>query len=167
MVSAILRHPGALVKCALSAALACTSVTTWAQEATEEPSPNALWVNIGALTYHPEHPDAFNGNNRGFGVEYRFRPDVSVMVGTYYNSVYRDTNYAAVNWQPIQWGDWKLGLAIGVINGYPAVENGNYFPAALPMISYEGKRFGANFSVIPSLPQVDAALVFQLKLRLN
>ncbi len=167
MASAILRHHGVLVKCALSAALACTGATAWAQEATEEAQPNALWINIGALTYHPENPNAFNGNNRGFGVEYRVRPDVSLVVGTYYNSVYRDTNYAAVNWQPLQWGDWKLGLAMGVLNGYPAVEKGGYFPAALPMLSYEGRRFGANFSVIPTLPQVDAALVFQLKLRLN
>ncbi len=152
--------------CALAAALACTVSTAWAEEAVEETSADALWLNVGALTYHPNRDKGYNENNSGLGVEYRLRPNTSVMLGTFKNSVHRDTNYAAVNWQPIALGNWKLGLAVGVMNGYPGVENGGYFAAALPMASYEGKRFGVNFSVIPSLPQVDAALVLQVKFRL-
>lgn len=151
---------------ALVAALACTVSTAWAEEATEEPSANALWVNLGALTHHPNRDNGYNESNGGLGMEYRFRPDASVMLGTFRNSLYRDTNYAAVNWQPLSLGNWKLGLAVGVMNGYPGVENGGYFLAALPMASYEGKRFGVNFSVIPNVAKIDGALIVQVKFRL-
>ncbi len=138
----------------------------WAEEASETPAEPALWLNLGALTHHPNQSRGYNENNSGLGLEYRFKPDTSVMVGSFYNSVRRDTNYAAVNWQPLALGDWKLGLAMGVMNGYPDVENGGYFVAALPMASYEGKRFGVNLSLIPSLGQIDGALVVQVKFRL-
>ncbi len=138
----------------------------WAQDASEPPTDQSLWLNLGALTYHPNQSQGYNENNSGLGLEYRLKPDTSVMAGSFYNSVYRNTNYAAVNWQPIALGDWKLGLAMGVMNGYPAVNNGDYFVAALPMASYEGKRFGVNLSLIPSVAQIDGALVVQVKFRL-
>lgn len=151
---------------AWAVALVCTVPAAWAQEPPEEAPPSALWVNAGALTYHSNQSKGYNENNHGLGVEYQFRPDTSVMVGSFYNSVRRDTHYAAVNWQPIALGDWKLGMAVGVMNGYPAVKSGNYFVAALPMVSYEGKRFGVNLSLIPNVAKIDGALVVQVKFRL-
>lgn len=152
--------------CALAAALVCSVPATWAQEATEESPPSALWVNAGAFTYHSNQSKGYNESNYGLGVEYQFRPDTSVMVGSFYNSVRRDTHYAAVNWQPLALGDWKLGVAVGVMNGYPAMKNGDYFVAALPMVSYEGQRFGVNLSLIPNVAKIDGALVVQVKFRL-
>ncbi|TAH12974.1 MAG: hypothetical protein EAZ11_04405 [Curvibacter sp.] len=152
--------------CALAVALACTVSTAGAEEAHQEPFANTLWVNVGALSYHPNRSNGYNENNRGLGLEYRVRPDTSFIVGSFYNSVRHDSNYAAVNWQPVPLGDWKLGLSLGTMNGYPGVLNGDYFPVALPIATYEGKRFGVNFTVIPTLPQVDGALVVQLKFRL-
>eukprot|EP01041_Mallomonas_annulata_P035870 gene35870-58885_t len=55
---------------ALAAAMVC-SASAWAQDATEAPSPDALWVNVGALTYHSNQSKGYNENNHGLGVEYK------------------------------------------------------------------------------------------------
>jgi hypothetical protein len=125
-----------------------------------------LWINVGGFSSHFSRDKGYNENNAGLGVEYRINPDVSIMAGGYYNSVRKNTSYAAVNWQPWALGNWKLGAAIGLMDGYPALERGGTFFAALPMASWEGKRFGFNLGVIPSMPKIDGAVIVQLKFRL-
>ena len=125
-----------------------------------------LWANIGGFSSHFSRDKGYNENNVGLGVEYRLSPDVSVMAGRYYNSVRKNTSYAAVNWQPWTLGGWKLGGAIGLMDGYPALENGNTFFAALPMASWEGRHMGVNLGVIPTMPKIDGAVIVQIKFRL-
>jgi hypothetical protein len=151
------------------ALLLCAAHTAWAEPDALASNTNTgnLWLNIGALSTHLNESQNYNGNNWGVGLEYGLTPDVSLMGGRFNNSVHRNSNYAAIGWQPWRWGAWKIGAALGVMDGYPAVDNGNSFFAALPLASYEGKRFGVNLAVIPSLPNIDGALVVQLKMRLR
>lgn len=145
--------------CALALALACAATPARADD--------ALWVNLGGFTHHANQDKDYNENNLGLGVEYRVHPDATLMAGMFANSVYRNTHYVAVNWQPRSLGGWKLGAAVGLMNGYPGIARGGTFVAAVPMASYEGPRVGLNVGLIPSVGRMDGALVLQLKFRLN
>ena len=79
----------------------------------------------------------------------------------------KNTTYAAVNWQPLSMGSFKLGAAVGLMNGYPAMNRGGTFFAALPMATWEGRRYGVNVGIIPSMGKVDGAVIVQFKLRVN
>jgi hypothetical protein len=126
-----------------------------------------FWVNLGGFSRHFSNSKGYNENNLGLGLEYRTSPEIAYMAGAYYNSVYKTTSYAAVNWQPWQLGPVKLGAALGVMNGYPSLANGGSFFAALPLATIEGRHFGINLGVIPSMGKVDGAVIIQFKLRLN
>lgn len=160
---------------ALLGILACASPLAAAAPSDETPRTvvsipdnelSKVWVNIGGFSSHFSREKGYNENNVGFGIEYRLDPEVALMAGGYYNSVRKNTSYAAVSWQPWSLWDWKLGAAIGLMDGYPALERGGVFFAALPMATYEGKRFGVNLGVIPDMPKVDGAIVIQFKFRL-
>jgi len=127
----------------------------------------ALWLNVGGFSRHFDRQAGHNENNLGLGLEYRTNEELSFMAGSYHNSVRKSTTYAAVNWQPLSMGSFKLGAAVGLMNGYPAMNRGGTFFAALPMATYEGRRFGVNFGLIPSMKDVDGAVILQFKVRLN
>ena len=133
-----------------------------------EPSPiNELWLNAGMQSYHFAKEQHFNNNNLGVGVEYAFNTVASVTVGEYKNSLRHQTNYAVINYHPIELGPIKVGIVAGVINGYPAMNQGNYSPALLPTISIEYKWIGANLYFIPPINNTTySVLSAQLKLRI-
>jgi hypothetical protein len=158
--------------CALLFALVFTVPTAFADSATttmdlEPPATAQVWLNVGGFSRHFDRNRGFNEHNLGLGLEYRTSPELSYMAGIYYNSVRKNTTYAAVNWQPWSVGPFKVGAAIGFMNGYPAVNSGGTFFAALPMVSYEGRRFGVNFGLIPSTKNVEGAVTLQFKARIN
>lgn len=160
------------MSCALLAALALTAPVAFADsQATTlelEPTSNSqLWLNVGGFSRHFHRNAGYNENNLGVGVEYRTGPEISYMVGSYYNSVRKNTTYAAVNWQPWTMGPFKIGAAVGLMNGYPAMNRGGNFFAALPLASYEGRRFGLNIGLIPPIKNVDGAVIVQFKLRVK
>lgn len=132
----------------------------------QEVEQSSLWINTGGFSKHFED-NGRNETNLGLGAEYRFRDDLSVMAGYHKNSLNLRTAYAAVNYQPLEIGPLKVGASIGVMTGYPQKNKGGGFFAALPMITYEGKTFGANFGVIPNIPSqhVEGAFVLQLKFK--
>jgi hypothetical protein len=133
----------------------------------EPPSSAQVWLNVGGFSRHFDRQAGHNENNVGLGIEYRTSPVIAYMAGSYRNSVRKNTHFAAVNWQPWNMGGFKLGAAVGVMNGYPAMNRGGNFFAALPMATYEGRRFGINVGLIPSMKDVDGAVVVQFKLRVN
>lgn len=127
-------------------------------------SRNQLWINPGMISYHFQ--DGYNNDNWGFGAEYRFANVASVTAGRFYNSDRAYSNYAGVYWQPIGLGPFNIGLVAGGFNGYPQTNNGGWFAAALPAITYEGKWVGGNLFVIPTMgDRVHGALSLQLKLK--
>jgi len=122
---------------------------------------------VGGFSRHFDRSNRYNERNFGFGIEWRTSEQFAFMAGVYDNSLGKHSQYAAVNWQPWSLGPVKLGAALGVMNGYPALKRGGTFFAALPMASIEGRRFGINLGLIPSMKNVDGAFMLQFKLRVN
>lgn len=150
----------------LALALPMAAVTARADEATPAADKPEVWINVGGFSRHFDRRSDYNERNFGFGIEWRHSPEVAVMAGVYDNSLGKPSQYAAVNWQPWQIGPVKLGAALGLLNGYPGIERGGTFFAALPMATIEGKRFGVNLGLIPSMKNVDGAVLLQFKIRL-
>lgn len=140
-------------------ALCCTSA------AFADADERELWVNVGGFSSHFNSSKNYNESNAGIGIEYRVSPQIGFMAGSYYNSIRHTTTYAAINWQPYMVGAFKVGVAAGLMDGYPSVERGGTFFAALPLVTYEGKKFGVNFGIVPDMPKVNGAIVAQFKFR--
>lgn len=162
-----------IFRCALVALVVGSAFPVFAESATTGHPPlwqkpaGELWLNVGGFSRHFNRQAGHNESNLGLGLEYRTSSELSFMAGSYHNSVRKNTTYAAVNWQPLSMGSFKLGAAVGLMNGYPAMNRGGTFFAALPMATYEGRRFGVNLGLIPSMKDVDGAVVLQFKLRLR
>lgn len=153
----------------LAIVLAFFSPLVWAQTEpmvawkTYEPK-NEWWVNAGMLSYHFDRSAGYNNANLGLGVEYRFATTTSLTAGRFYNSDRDYSNYAGVYWQPLAIGPVQVGAVIGGFNGYPTTNNGGWFAAVLPALTLEGKRFGANVFLIPTIgDRVHGAISLQLK----
>ena len=127
---------------------------------------NQLWINPGMVSYHFEQDKNLNGGNWGAGLEYRFNTVASATAGRFYNSDRAYSNYAGVYYQPIAIGPIKIGAVIGGFNGYPATNNGGWFAAALPALTWEGDWVGANVFIIPTIgDRVHGAISLQLKFK--
>jgi hypothetical protein len=63
-------------------------------------------------------------------------------------------------------GAFKLGVVGGAFNGYPKAFNGGWFPAVLPVASWELRNLGMNLMLVPPLKdRLYGAVSFQLKYR--
>ena len=156
----------ALVALCLATGSACVQAAPTAPPAFDlDANKNEVWLNVGGFSRHFHRGNGYNENNLGLGAEYRTSAEVSYMAGAYYNSVRKTTTYVAMNWQPLTLGPIKLGATLGVMDGYPSLAKGGAFFAALPMATWEGKRYGINVGLIPSIGKVDGAVIVQFKLR--
>jgi hypothetical protein len=54
---------------------------------------------------------------------------------------------------------------LGLINGYPEMRGGGFFPMAAPMLTYEGKNFGLNVLGLPKVGNVSPVVAAQMKMR--
>jgi hypothetical protein len=129
-----------------------------------------VWLNPGFFSWHFQRDKDLRGDNWGVGVEVAFKPDHGVMAGNFINSDGARSRYGAYLWRPLHWRpygvDVSAGVALGAFDGYQSVNNGGWFVAPMPLLSVEGRRLGANFSVVPTIDdKVHGAVVLQLKLR--
>ena len=137
--------------------------------ASEESWPQ-VWLNPGIYSYHFDSSKGLRNNNIGFGAEVMLAPDHALMAGTYINSNDARTHYAGYQWRPWHWQysgfTVTAGIAVGAFDGYPNYRQGAWFVAPLPMLAIEGRRLGANISLIPTVAdRFDGALAVQVKLR--
>jgi len=133
-------------------------------------SSRQVWLNPGFFSWHFDRTQDFREDNWGVGVEVVLAPDHAVMAGNYINSDRERSRYAAYQWRPLHWQPYGInvsaGIAFGVFDGYPEVYDGSWFMALLPLLAVEGKRVGANFSVVPTIKdRLHGAMVLQIKLR--
>ena len=138
--------------------------------AEESRIPSQVWLNPGFFSWHFDRSKDFREDNWGVGVEVVFVPEHAAMAGTFINSDGEHSRYAAYQWRPLRWQPWGLqvsaGIALGAFDGYPKVNDGGWFVAPLPLLAVEGKRVGANFSIVPTIEdKVNGAFVIQIKLR--
>jgi hypothetical protein len=129
-----------------------------------------VWLNAGLFSYHFDRSLDLRENNVGFGAEILVAPDHALMAGTYINSNRARTHYGAYQWRPLHWQpagiNVNAGIVVGAFDGYPNMRDGGWFIGAMPVLSVEGKRFGANFTVVPTIKdRIDGAVAVQLKLR--
>lgn len=58
----------------------------------------------------------------------------------------------------------RIGAVIGAIDGYPKMRDGSWFIVAIPTVSAEYKRIGANLMMIPGYKdKLHGSLSLQLK----
>ncbi|HEU4622062.1 MAG TPA: hypothetical protein VFS42_07540 [Burkholderiaceae bacterium] len=152
------------------ALLACTPLYA-AESALAQPLPKendrALWVSFGFLSRHDNRHANYNERNDGFGVEYQSSAEHWWSVGHYRNSVRHSSTYLQYGWMPLSFGPVRIGGAVGLVNGYPRLNGGDWTPTLLPVIGVEYGRVGANIVYIPSVAgQAAGAVAVQFKLRL-
>ena len=164
-------HPRRL--CGRTLLLLCGALLATAAraEANAEQTFPQVWLNPGIYSYHFDRDKDLRNNNVGIGAEVRLATDHGLMVGNFINSNSQRSHYATYQWRPLHWKwqglDLGAGIVVGGFDGYPNYRNGGWFLAPLPMLMIEGKRFGANLSVIPTVEnRFDGAIAIQVKMRI-
>ena len=145
------------------------AATAQAGAAPEEYRPQ-VWLNPGIYAYHFDSSKGLRNDNVGFGAEVLLANDHELMAGSFINSNRARTHYAAYEWRPLHWQftgfNVSAGVAVGAFDGYPNYRNGAWFVAPLPLLSIEGKTFGANIGLIPTIAnRFDGAIAIQVKVR--
>jgi len=151
--------------CVCTPALHAQALTD-ATQTVEAHKPLSLWLNAGFYSAHFDTDKGLRNSNPGLGVEAVINEDWSATAGTFTNSDDARSNYLGAYYQPWHWGSYKAGVVGGVFNGYPKAFDGGWFPALLPVVTWEGERFGLNIAFVPPLQnRLYGAISFQLKLR--
>lgn len=126
------------------------------------------WLNAGFYSYHLSRDKGLNDRNPGLGVEYRFSTVGSVTAGTFYNSDRAQSNYIGAYYQPVALGLVRFGAVIGAFDGYPKMQNGGWFLAAIPVASIDYKNVGLNLAFVPNYKdRLYGAISFQLKFKIQ
>lgn len=127
---------------------------------------NEVWIDSGFLSYHYNRNENLNGDNYGLGADYRFSTVAALTAGRFNNSNREYSDYLGVYYQPLAVGPFRIGAVAGGFNGYPNMKNGNWFFAAVPMISGEWDRVDINLAIIPTLQnRLYGAISLQIKIR--
>lgn len=95
----------------------------------------------------------YNGDTPGIGALCDVRPDTRVAVGTYFNSIRRQSYYGALVWQPLAVGPIKVGVLAGAVTGY----GHDVIPLAAFAVSLPAGRFELHGVFVPEAPAVSPA----------
>jgi len=126
-----------------------------------------LWLNAGFYSAHFDTGKGLRNANPGLGFEYKLDDSWSATAGRLINSDNAHSNYIGAYYQPWTVAGAKLGVVGGAFNGYPKAFNGGWFPAIIPVATWEGQRFGLNVALVPPLKdRLYSAVSFQLKFRI-
>lgn len=161
MLSCLLRRTAAAV-------LGLSMPFAWAQNESFE---HEVWLASGFRSHHMGASVAYNEHNAGVGAEWRFTRDWQLNAGHYNNSMSHGSTYVQAAWMPIERTlapHWRLrgGASVGIVDGYPPVRRGRFFPTLVPALSLEWRRVGLNLLYIPSIgKRVDGAIALQVKAR--
>lgn len=128
---------------------------------------NRLWLNAGFYSAHFDTGKGLRNANPGLGFEYKLDDSWSATAGRFINSGNAHSSYIGAYYQPWTVAGAKMGVVGGAFNGYPKAFNGGWFPAIIPVATWEAQRFGLNVALVPPLKdRLYGALSFQLKFRL-
>jgi hypothetical protein len=130
--------------------------------------PKAVWLNAGFYTSHFDHDKGLRNANPGLGIEWTLNDTYALTAGGFKNSDHQHSNYIGMYVMPWRWESFKLGAVVGTFDGYPRANQGGWFPALVPMVSFEGERWGLNTAIIPSvMDKLNGGISFQLKYKLT
>ena len=126
-----------------------------------------LWINAGFYSAHFDADKGLRNANPGLGFEYKLDDRWSATAGRFINSDNAHSSYVGAYYQPWTVSGIQLGVVGGAFNGYPKAFNGGWFPAVIPVATWEGERIGLNVALVPPLKdRLYGAVSFQLKFRL-
>ena len=129
---------------------------------------NRLWLNAGFYSAHFDTNKGLRNANPGLGFEYKVDDTWSATAGRFINSDNAHSSYIGAYYQPWTVAGAKLGVVGGAFNGYPKAFNGGWFPAVIPVATWEGQQFGLNVALVPPLKdRLYGAVSFQLKVRMH
>ncbi len=126
----------------------------------------ALWLNAGWLSWHFRKAGDRNAINLGAGLEMDVDPQWTMAGGVYRNSFNNSSVYLGFIRQ--FWVDrgWRLGLMMGVVNGYRHLNDGAFCPYVFPVLQYQGAALGMNLALVPVVDSVTGGLIaVQFKVR--
>jgi len=147
-------------------ALPALALLLYASGAQAEWDASRLWLNAGFYSAHFDTGKGLRNANPGLGFEYRLDDTWSATAGRFINSDNAHSSYIGAYFQPWRVAGAKLGVVGGVFNGYPKAFNGSWFPAVIPVVTWEGQQFGLNVALVPPLKdRLYGAVSFQLKFR--
>ena len=128
---------------------------------------NRLWLNAGFYSAHFDTNKGLRNANPGLGFEYKVDDTWSATAGRFINSDNAHSSYIGAYYQPWTLAGAKLGVVGGAFTGYPKAFNGGWFPAVIPVATWEGPHVGLNVALVPPLKdRLYGAVSFQLKFRL-
>lgn len=111
--------------------------------------PGDTHLVLHGVSYHtikrPRGPE-WNQVNPGIGLRYEWTDTVSLQVGTYKNSFYRQSVYAGADWTPLRLGDIHFGGFLGVASGYAdkaGVAGGG-------LVRWQGERLSLALRIVPA-----------------
>lgn len=135
------------------------------------------WWGVASVgSHHFEDADeylgpgeSFNESNLGAGVEVQWQPRHGVAAGFFRNSVDEDSRYVLYQYTPLPLGRFvRVGGMLGVVDGYPGYNDGNFALGGGFVLKAEGQRVGANLVLLPRIPRSTPwTLGLQVKLRLG
>ena len=127
-----------------------------------------VWINPGFYSLHFDRNKGLEDFNPGIGVEWPIDMTFSLTAGAFRNSDRDRSSYIGLYVMPFEFHGVKLGAVVGGFNGYQMSNNGGWFPALIPTAAIEGKHWGLNVAIIPSIKnRLYGAISFQLKYRFS
>ena len=125
-----------------------------------------VWLNAGFYSAHFDSNKGLRNANPGLGIEYQIDEKLALTAGRFMNSDSAHSNYLGAYYQPMRFDNFKFGIVGGVFNGYPKAFDGGWFPAVIPVLSWESHQLGVNVMLVPPLKdRLYGAVSFQLKYR--
>lgn len=129
-----------------------------------EANADDTWASATLASYHTNRHAEHNERNWGLGVERNWTGSWRAVGGAYDNSYSRLSIYGGGLYLRPFAGPVKLGGLVGISTGYDRVV-GPFAPVAMPIIAIEGKQFGVNIGIMPSLKHGIGVIGLQVKTR--
>ena len=125
-----------------------------------------VWLNAGFYSAHFDSNKGLRNANPGLGIEYQIDEKLALTAGRFMNRDSAHSSYLGAYYQPMRFDNFKFGIVGGVFNGYPKAFDGGWFPAVIPVLSWESHQLGMNVMLVPPLKdRLYGAVSFQLKYR--
>jgi hypothetical protein len=125
-----------------------------------------MWGGIMLRSYHSNRQANYNENNLGAGIECQFNKKWRAIYGVYRNSVYETSEYIGVTYTWKEWGNWKFATGFVAASGYQDdPKDWGIFPYPVPLLVYEGRKWGVNIPLFPPLVGHTGVMALQIKFK--
>jgi hypothetical protein len=125
-----------------------------------------VWINPGFYTLHFDRNKGLEDANPGIGIEWPINETYSLTAGLFRDSDRERSHYAGLYVMPFEFHGVKFGAVVGGFDGYPKTNNGGWFAAVIPTAAIEGRNWGLNVAIIPTIKdRLYGGISFQLKYR--